>query len=53
MVQGELSFPNPRTERVRWEANTKPQHTEKGIVKEGYLQNSKWKFQMFAEGMGQ
>lgn len=39
-------------EGIRWEANTKSQHTEKGIVKEGYLQNSKWKFQMCAERWG-
>lgn len=38
---------------VRWEVNTKSQHTQKGLVKEGYLQNSKWKFQMLAEGTGQ
>lgn len=31
----ELSFPNPHRKRMRWEANTKPQHTEKGVSKRG------------------
>lgn len=31
----ELSFPNPHRERMRWEANTKSQHTEKGVSKRG------------------
>lgn len=33
--RGQLSFPNPRLERARWEADAKSQHIKKGVGKRG------------------